>query len=104
MRIDDKKNRVPGNEDMAAHVQSVFEAVGRLARKDAAIDVIGLSDGAWKVVAYLQANWETWKSRVDAIAIGTSSAYPGYQLWHENFAEFWGKVSLSSSPALCHIH
>ncbi len=103
MRIDDRKNRVPGNEDMAAHVQSVFEAVGRLVRKDAAIDVIGISDGAWKVVAYLQANWETWKSRVHAVAVGTSSVYPGYELWHKEFAAFWGKVDLSFCSAICII-
>ena len=99
MRVDGKKNRVPGNEDMAAHVQCVFEVVGRLARKDAAIDVIGISDGAWKVVEYLQANWKTWKSRVYAIAVGTSSVYPGHDLWHEQFAEFWKKVRPSSSTA-----
>ena len=93
MRINNTKNRVPGNEDMAAHVQSIFEAVGRLARKDAMIDVVALSDGAWKVLEFLQTNWEIWKSRVQAIAMGTSSVYPGYQLWNKEFAEFWGKVS-----------
>ncbi len=97
MRIKDKMNRVPGNEDIATHVQSVFDAVRRLARKDAAIDVIGISDGAWKVVAYLQENWETWNSRVHAIAVGTSSVYPGYELWHKKFAEFWAKVSTLQS-------
>ena len=98
MRINEMKNRVPGNKDMAAHVQSVFEAIGRLARKDIAIDIIGLSDGAWKVLEYLQTNWETWKSRIQAIAVGTSSVYPGYELWHENFAKFWAMVSLFSNP------
>ncbi|KAI9819160.1 MAG: hypothetical protein M1827_007316 [Pycnora praestabilis] len=47
MRLDNVKNRVPGNEDWKAHVSYIFnEVVSKFVNKDAKIDVIGLSDGA----------------------------------------------------------
>jgi hypothetical protein len=88
------QNYIPGNENVTAHVKSVFEAVAALAYKDVKVDVIGIGDGAEEAVDYLQANWGMWKARVEAIVVGT-----GY-VWHlefsdERFEEFWGKVSLS---------
>lgn len=57
MRLDMVKNRVPGNEDSERHVEYIFTKVlPELLRKDAAVDVIGLGDGATEAVKFLDAN------------------------------------------------
>ncbi len=57
MRLDMVKNRVPGNEDSEKHVEYLFRKVlPELLKKDAAVDVIGIGDGATEAVKFLDAN------------------------------------------------
>ena len=90
MRIDDVKNRVPGNESLENHVRYVFdEVMAKMTNEDAQIDVIGLSDGGSMAMKFLNDNCEfildsdhhltatdrqlsgaTWSSRIAAIALG----------------------------------
>lgn len=97
MRLDGVRNRVPGNEDLEAHVKCVFEeVVGRLVRKDAAVDVIGLGAGANEVPAYLDRHWGKWKGRVQAIVLGAPQTW-AKEYVNEEFREFLRKVSFRLS-------
>ena len=92
-RIDPVKNRVPHNENMATHVKYVFEeVVGKMVNEDAALDIIGVGEGATHAVHYLESNWPKWASRVQAIAVGTSTFWPGDTIENPPFKEFWSKV------------
>ena len=98
MRIDPIKNHVPGNMNVEEHVQSVFEEViGKLAKEDVHIDVIGMGDGAEESVKYLDMNWERWAKQVRAICVGLGSVWNvGSDVQNEDFMEFWGRVTRSS--------
>lgn len=99
MRIDAVRNRIPGNRSTKEHIKSVFEEVlGKLARQDAVIDVIGLGEGAEDAVGYLDQNWKDWESKVRAICVGLGFVWRvGDDIQNEKFIDFWGKVSLRSS-------
>lgn len=102
MRIDPVKNRVPGNEDAAAHVKYVFEeVVPRMVNPSASLDIIGVGEGASELVAYLQTEWAKWEGRIQAIAVGAGYMWTNGEVHDTEFAKFWGKVSflLSSSPS-----
>ncbi|KAI9848565.1 MAG: hypothetical protein M1837_007234 [Sclerophora amabilis] len=87
-RIDDVKNRVPENEDWEKHTAYVFEqVVGKLAAKDAKIDLIGLSDGGGEVVKYLNTHWSRWSSRIDAIAFG-NPLHAKHEMTNPDFVKF----------------
>lgn len=93
MRIHPVKNRVPQNEDMAAHVRYVFEeVVPQLVNKNAKLDIIGVGEGASEMAEYLQWSWEKWEGRVHAIAVGTGHVWPGSNIIDKKFSSFWGKV------------
>ena len=95
MRIDPVKNHIPGNEDVKAHVKSVFEMVGKMARDDAILDVIGLGDGAEEAVEYLDQNWVHWETKVRAICVGMGFVWTVASLINnEQFKDFWGRVWL----------
>ena len=93
MSLNSVKNRVPQNEDFQAHLKCVFEdVVGKMARKDAKIDVVGISSGAAEVVEYLQTHWKKWQGRTSGVAVVDSYAWNmGFK--DENFRKFWEKVS-----------
>ena len=97
MRIDPVKNHVPGNGNIKEHVKSVFEEVlGKLARQDAVIDLIGLGEGAEEAVGYLDQHWKDWASKIRAICVGVGFVWTvGNDIRDEKFMEFWGKVSFS---------
>ena len=89
---DGKRNLVPGSEELPEHLATVFEEVlGKLANKEARIDVIGVGDGAMEAVEYLQKAWGKWAARVVAVAVGASHIWRT-GLWNKSFADFWGKV------------
>ena len=96
MRIDPVKNHIPGNENTKEHVRSVFEEVlGKLARQDAMIDLIGVGEGAEEAVSYLDHNWKRWQGAVRAICVGVGFVWRVRDdIQNEKFIEFWGKVSL----------
>ncbi|KAL2868599.1 uncharacterized protein BJX67DRAFT_45896 [Aspergillus lucknowensis] len=68
-----KRNKVPGNGNWQEHVNSVFDGIvaswGRLVRKDAKIDVIGLADGGLGAIRYLANNWDPWRQHISAICL-----------------------------------
>lgn len=99
MRIDAVKNRVPGNGSTKEHVKSVFEDVlGKLAKQDAVIDVIGLGEGAEEAVGYLDQNWEHWERKVKAICVGLGFVWRvGHEIQNKKILDFWGKVSFPIS-------
>ena len=95
MRIDPVKNHVPGQRNIKDHVSSVFEEVlGKLARQDVVIDLIGVGEGAEEVVGYLDRHWKDWANRVRAICVGLGFVWRvGDDVRDEKFMEFWGRVS-----------
>ncbi|KAL4906694.1 hypothetical protein BDW74DRAFT_177003 [Aspergillus multicolor] len=68
-----RRNKIPGNGNWQEHVDSVFEGIfaarGRLVRRDAKIDVIGVSEGGLGAVRYLARNWPDWRHNISAIAL-----------------------------------
>lgn len=91
--IDPEKNRVPGNENLAAHTKYIFEhVIARMVNPAAKLDIIGLGEGAEEVVDYLQHSWETWKERILAIVVGSGYKWPSSDIRNPEFADFWGKV------------
>jgi len=95
MRIDSVKNHVPGNYDAKEHVESVLEAVAKLAREDAKIEIIGINEGAEMAVQYLDREWARWEKRVQAICVGLGFIWRvGDELENKQFLGFWGRVSL----------
>lgn len=92
MRIDPVKNRVPGNEDAAAHVKYVFEeVVAKMVNPSANLDIIGVGEGASELVAYLQTEWAKWEGRIQAIAVGAGYMWTNGEVHDAEFAKFWGK-------------
>ena len=76
-RIDDKWNRVDGNEGIKEHVIFVFEKVlgdETFVRKDAALYIIGLCDGGEEVVKYLESNCKSL--RFEAVHRSSSITQP----------------------------
>jgi hypothetical protein len=94
VRVDPVRNHIPGNMNVEGHVKSVFEEViGKLAREDVVIDVIGIGDGAEESVKYLDINWGRWETNVRAICVGLGFVWRvGDDIQDENFMKFWGKV------------
>lgn len=71
-RFDQQKNTVDGNRSGDEHVKYIFNhVVKELCRPDAIIDVIGVSDGGWRVLRFLDEpeNWGAWNRRMGAAAI-----------------------------------
>ncbi|KAI9745257.1 MAG: hypothetical protein M1818_001536 [Claussenomyces sp. TS43310] len=70
-RFDEVKNTIPENRSAYEHVQSVFGAIKSLTSPDAALDMIGVSDGAVKALEFLNkpVNWDVWGHRVAALAL-----------------------------------
>ncbi|KAH0565604.1 hypothetical protein GP486_000992 [Trichoglossum hirsutum] len=89
-RIDDKKNRVPGNEDPDQHIQYVFNTVVmKLVDENAGLDIIA-SAGGMDVLKFLDDNWSTWKDRINAIALA-NPLYRISDILDENLRQFLKK-------------
>ncbi|MCJ1344043.1 hypothetical protein MMC31_002243, partial [Peltigera leucophlebia] len=103
LTVDSVKNRVPGNEDVAAHTKYIFEyVIPRMVNPAAKLNIIGIGEGAEETVNYLQYSWETWKDRIQAIVIGSGYQWPSSDIQNPEFADFWGKRAraylLSAEP------
>ena len=91
MVIDERRNRVPKNENVASHVRYVLdEVLGHLTDKTAKVDIIGVGDGALEVVERLQIDWIKWEKRVEAVVVGASHVWKT-EFVNQQFKEFWGK-------------
>ncbi|KAI9796690.1 MAG: hypothetical protein M1833_006030 [Piccolia ochrophora] len=98
-RIDDVKNRVPGNGNCAKHVEYVFnEVVAKLAREDVKLYVLGVADGGTDMLSFLNKNWSTWESRISAIALSHPLHIPD-DVSTPRFASF---MSTHARAYLCH--
>ena len=92
MRVDDLKNRIPKNHTFAEHVACVFEQViDKMTDKDAKVQIIGLGVGALELVEFMQHDWQRWKSRIAAIAVGASHVWTT-EIIDGDFGQFWAKV------------
>lgn len=101
-RIDEVKNKVPGNEDFAAHVRYVFRhVIDDIVRRDARIDIIGLEWTGQACIKYLSENWDIYASRIGRICLG-SPQHEVSDLGEGEFADFFGEHArayfVSSNP------
>ncbi|KAI9779836.1 MAG: hypothetical protein M1839_007149 [Geoglossum umbratile] len=86
-RIDDTKNRIPGNQDPEAHIQYVFnEVVKKLVSENARLDILATA-GGMEVLRFLDDNWATWKGRINAIAL-TNPLHWADDILDEGFQRF----------------
>lgn len=98
--VDPEKNRVPGNEDLAAHTKYVFDyVISRMVNPAAKLDIVGIGEGAEETVHYLQYNWETWKDRIQAIVVGSGYQWPSSDIQNSDFLDFWGRVLFPLPPS-----
>ena len=101
MRIDPVKNHVPGSFDAKEHIESVFEAIAKLAREDVKINIIGINEGAEYVVRYLGREWGRWETKVQAICAGLGFVWKvGDDIDNKRFMRFWGKVPFPLASCL----
>ncbi|KAL8675227.1 MAG: hypothetical protein Q9168_000347 [Polycauliona sp. 1 TL-2023] len=90
MEIDEEKNRVAGHKDPAEHVASIFnDVIPSMCKKDVAIDVIGMGDGGSIFAEFLQGNWNRWKGRVQAVAIGSGPIWLGEKIGEGEVKKYW---------------
>ncbi|KAI6250898.1 hypothetical protein HI914_01002 [Erysiphe necator] len=69
--FDPEKNTVPGNRNLAEHVEYIFNhVITSHTNPDSKLDIIGVSGGAVEVSVFLNIdeNWQKWKSRLSAFA------------------------------------
>jgi hypothetical protein len=95
-RFDEAKNTIPGNRDTAEHVHYVLnEVADKLMEKTATIDIIGVNDGAVKVVEFFndRRNYGRWASRLGGIALLAPFHHKDL-ITNEIFASYLKSVSL----------
>ena len=92
-RLDPVRNRVVGHEDAGQHIASVMEYVAQTMCEGAVVDVIGIVEGGEYCVRYLDRNWDAWRHRIRAMAIGLNSVFrvPD-EVDNEEFLGWWSKV------------
>ncbi len=101
-RIDEVKNKIPGNEEHEAHVNYIFNnVIDGIAKKDARVDVIGLEWTGQAAIKYLSANWKKYASRTGGICLA-SPQHELLDLGTEEFMDFFDKRArayfVSSDP------
>lgn len=85
------RNRIPQNETGSDHIKCVMEqAIGKLARGDAKIYVIGVGDGGVEMIEYLQSDWDRWQMRVAAMCLCAQYVWNA-EFFDGRFQEFWSK-------------
>jgi hypothetical protein len=88
-------NAIPGHETVGQHVKSIFEEVlGKMARSDAKIAAIAVTDVADEVEAYLNDDdhWTVWGSRLESLAL-LGNSYSLDMIKCDGFRDFLQKVS-----------
>ena len=113
--VHERWNRVPCNENLAAHVASVFDFYANEIKrgkvqenrktnsdKEGKINVIALGEGATAVCNYLNHNWGTWRDSISAIAIGDGYIWDKpYTSWNPDFRAFFASVRPFPLPFPC---
>ncbi|KAH6677746.1 Arb2 domain-containing protein [Halenospora varia] len=96
-RFDPIKNTIPGNRNSSEHVSYIFNSViNQLVNPSASIQVIGVSEGAYQVSAFLDSfdYFETWSKRITAVA-SVSSYFLSNDIKNDEFAEWFEKKARS---------
>lgn len=101
-RIDELKNKIPGNEDFDAHVNYIFHnVIHGMVAKDARIDVVGLEWAGRACIRHLSANWEKYAPRVGGVCLA-SPQHDLSDLENADFVDFMRRNArayfVSSSP------
>jgi Arb2 domain len=103
-RFDPIKNTVPGNRTTEEHVRYIFNhVVEKLVDSKAKLDIVGVSDGAVQVSAFLEKheNFRKWGERVAAFA-SVATWYHSQEIKNIDFADWFLDVSLLSlRPDAC---
>lgn len=94
IRFDPRANSIPGNRSTEDHANYIFNyVVEELADPQAKLYVIGVSDGAVQVSAFLEKedNFKKWGERVAAVA-SIATWFPASEIKNENFAAWFANV------------
>ncbi|KAL2426083.1 hypothetical protein ABEF95_010706 [Exophiala dermatitidis] len=69
-RVDEVKNKIPGNKDYREHVSYMFEQVlPRLLKREAKLDIVGIEYPGSAAVEYLAKHWNQWAPRITGISL-----------------------------------
>lgn len=96
-RFDPIKNTIPSNRNSSEHVSYIFNTViHQRVNPSASIQVIGVSEGAYQVSAFLDSfdNFETWSKRITAVA-SVNSYFLSNDVKNVEFAEWFEKKARS---------
>jgi hypothetical protein len=88
-------NAIPGHETVGQHVKSIFEEVlGKMAKEDAKLAIIAVTDVADEVEAYLDDDnhWKVWGPRMESLAV-LGNYYTLDMIKWDGFRDFLQKVS-----------
>ena len=107
--INTEINRVPGQENVEAHVKAVFGFLSQEPVKwpfaEQKINIIAVGDGATAVTEFLNKNWDIWRHHVATIAIGDGYTWDRpYLTWNQDFQKFFASVSLTHFPLIILAH
>lgn len=103
-RFDKELNTVPGNRTVGEHAGSIFnEIVKHLCNPDAKLDIIGVSDGATTAFEFLNNNWDTWGSRINAVAL-IASSHRQDEITNPEFGAWLRKVYFHPINLFCPIY
>lgn len=92
---DPSLNAIPGHETVGQHVKSIFEEVlGKMAKEDAKLAIVAVTDVADEVEAYLDSNdhWRVWGPKMESLAL-LGSYYSLDMIKCGGFRDFLQKVS-----------
>ncbi|RHZ74979.1 hypothetical protein CDV55_109205 [Aspergillus turcosus] len=102
-----RRNKIPSNQDWQEHVACVFDEIlsarGRLVREDAKIDIIGLSEGGLGAIRYLEAEWDSWRPYISAIALSNPLHHTDIDLVEESPSVPSSFISFISSRCRAYV-
>lgn len=97
---DPSLNAIPGHETPAQHVKAIFdEVLGKMARDDAKLAVIAVTDVADEVEIFLNndEHWKVWGPRMESLAL-LGNYYSNDMIKCEGFKTFLKEVSVPITP------
>lgn len=101
---DARLNAIPGHETVGRHVKSVFEEVlGRVARRDAKLAVVAVTDVADEVERYLddEDTWKVWGPRMESLSLLGNFYGSTEDIKCDAFKKFLAEVSWTCIAGHC---